>query len=263
MTRFAFLTRPAAALFVALPLLIGVASAPARAQDAFTDAQKAAIGQVVKDYLLKNPELIQEGMVELDRRQKEAEKLAAKKALGDVTASLNNPARSVVIGNPAGDVTLIEFMDYNCTYCKRSLADVRELIKGDPKLRVVIRDFPVLGPDSVEASFVAVAMKNQVKGDKYWEFHQKLMDSKGRVGKDRALAVAKEVGADMSRLAKDMESTETRAMIEETMRIGDALKLQGTPAFIVGEEIIFGAVGTEPLRASVNAMRQCGKANCG
>ncbi|MCP8939552.1 DsbA family protein [Alsobacter sp. SYSU M60028] len=262
MTRFAF-TRPAAALALAASLALGLACAPARAQDAFSDKQKAAIGDLVKEYLLKNPEVIQDALVELDRRQKDAEKQASKKALGEVSASLVNPARSVVLGNPQGDVTLVEFMDYNCTYCKRSLADVRELIKNDPKLKVVIRDFPVLGPDSVEASVVAVALKNQVKGDKYWEFHQKLMESRGRVGKDRAMAVAKETGADMTRLAKDMESVETRGIIEEAMRIGDALRLQGTPAFILGEDIIFGAVGLDPLRAGIASMRQCGKANCG
>lgn len=238
---------------------------PAHADDkpVFTDQQKAAIGALVRDYLVKNPEAIQEALTELEARQKEAEKVATRKALGDVQAALINSPRNIVLGNPTGDVTLVEFFDYNCGYCKRSLADIRELIKSDPKLRVVIRDFPVLGPDSVEASFVAVAARNQLKGDKYFEFHQKLMESKGRVGKDRALAVAKDLGLDTAKLQKDMESPETRAAVEETMKIGDSLKLQGTPAFIVGDEIVFGSVGLDPLRNSVNAVRQCGKATCG
>jgi protein-disulfide isomerase len=241
-----------------------LAAAPVAAQDKtqFTDGQKAAIGAIIKDYLVKNPEVIQEALAELETRQKEAEKTASRKALSDVQATLVSSPRNMVVGNPNGDVTLVEFFDYNCAYCKRSLSDMRELIKTDPKLRVVIRDFPVLGQDSVEASFVAVAVKNQLKGDKFFDFHQKLMESKGRVGKDRALAVAKELGVDTARVLKDMDSPDTRATIEETMRIGDSLKLQGTPAFVVGDEIIFGAVGTDPIRATVASVRQCGKATC-
>lgn len=244
-------------------VMAGTLAVPALAQTAdFTDKQKAAIGAIVKDYLLNNPEVIQDALVELDRRQKDAEKVAAKKALGEFTSALTSPQRNVVLGNPNGDVTLIEFMDYNCTYCKRSLVDVRDLIKADPKLKVIIRDFPVLGPDSVEASQVAVAVKNQLKGDKYWDFHAKLMDSRGRVGKERAMQVAKEAGVDMGRLAKDVDSVDTRGFIEESMRIGDALKLQGTPAFIVGDEIVFGAVGLDPLKTTVASVRQCGRATC-
>jgi protein-disulfide isomerase len=142
------------------------------------------------------------------------------------------------------------------------LVDVRDLIKGDPKLRVIIRDFPVLGPDSVEASVVAVAARNQIKPDRYFEFHQKLMESKGRVGKDRAMALAKEFGVDQAKLSKDMESPDTRAAIQETMEIGDTLKLQGTPAFVIGDEVVFGAVGVEPLKQAVSSVRQCGRASC-
>jgi protein-disulfide isomerase len=253
-------------LVAGLFLAGGVAVAPAaHAQDkpAFTEQQKTAIGALVREYLINNPEVIQEALTELDARQKAAEKASTRKALSDLQATLVNSPRNIVIGNPSGDVTLVEFFDYNCGYCKRSLADIRDLVKNDPKLRVVIRDFPVLGPDSVEASFVAVAAKNQIKGDKYFEFHQKLLESKGRVGKDKALAVAKDMGLDTAKLQKDMDSAETRAAIEETMKVGDSLKLQGTPAFIVGDEIIFGSVGLDPLRNSISSVRQCGKATCG
>jgi protein-disulfide isomerase len=248
---------------IGLPLAAKAQDKPATDKPAFTDQQKAAIGAIVRDYLVQNPEVIQEALAELDTRQKQAEKTATQKALGEVQATLINSPRNIVIGNPTGDVTMVEFFDYNCGYCKRSLSDIRDLVKADPKLRVVIRDFPVLGPDSVEASFVAVAARNQLKGDKYFEFHQKLLESKGRVGKDRAMSVAKDLGLDLAKLQKDMDSPDTRAAIEETMKIGDRLKLQGTPAFVVGDEIIFGSVGLDPLRASVTNVRQCGKAACG
>jgi protein-disulfide isomerase len=246
----------------ALAALMFAAPVHAAGPGSFDDKQKAAIGDIVKEYLLKNPEVIQEALAELDRRQKDAEKTALKSAISQMSDKLLNSPRSVVVGNPQGDVTMVEFFDYNCGYCKKSLSDVRDMIKADPKLRVVIRDFPVLGPDSVEASMVAVAVKNQLSGDKYFDFHQKLLESKGRVGKERALAVAKEAGADPAKLTKDLESPEIRATLEETMRVADALKLQGTPAFVIGDDVIFGAVGTEPLQSSIASVRQCGKATC-
>ncbi|GGH22388.1 outer membrane protein [Alsobacter metallidurans] len=252
---------------IALAIAAATAAAPlpalAQAKPAdLTDAQKSAVREMIRSYLLENPEVIQEALVELDRRQKDAEKTATKAALSQVAATLVQSPRNIVLGNPTGDVTLVEFFDYNCGYCKKSLADIRELSKSDPKLRIVIRDFPVLGPDSVEASFVAVAVKNQLKGDKYFDYHQKLLESKGRVGKERALAVAKELGVDQARLTKDLESPETRAAVEETMRVADILKLQGTPAFVIGDDVLFGSQGVEPLRGAIASVRQCGKATC-
>jgi protein-disulfide isomerase len=246
--------------------MIGLAfslSAPLPAQaQAFNDGQKDQIRGLIRDYLLQNPEILQEAMVELERKQKDAEKAAQAAAMKDYAGALVNSPRNIVVGNPQGDVTLVEFFDYNCGYCKRAAADLGEMIKADPKLRVVLRDFPVLGPESVEASLVAVAAKNQIKGDQYWQFHQKLLDGRGRVGKERAIAVAKEFGADPAKLEKDMQSPETRAALEETMRIADALKLQGTPAFVVGDEIIFGAVGAAPLKTAIASVRKCGKTAC-
>lgn len=240
-----------------------IVSAPSAVQaQAFNDGQKDQIRGLIRDYLLQNPEILQEAMVELERKQKDAEKAAQAAAMKDYAGALVNSPRNIVVGNPQGDVTLVEFFDYNCGYCKRAAADLREMIKADPKLRVVLRDFPVLGPESVEASLVAIAAKNQIKGDKYWDFHQKLLDGRGRVGKERALAVAKEFGADTARLEKDMQSAEVRAALEETMRIADALKLQGTPAFVVGDEIIFGAVGEAPLKTAIASVRKCGKTTC-
>lgn len=252
------LSHHAAGLGLAVALTTAL---PAQAQT-FTDGQKDQIRSVIRDYLLKNPEVLQEAMVELEKKQKDAEKAAQTAAMKDFSGALTNSPRNIVVGNPQGDVTVVEFFDYNCGYCKRAAADLRDMMKSDPKLRVVLRDFPVLGPESVEASLVAIAAKNQIKPDKYWEFHQKLLDGRGRVGKEKAIAVAKEFGADAAKLEKDMQSPEVRAALEETMRIGDALKLQGTPAFIVGDEIIFGAVGEGPLKAAIASVRKCGKAAC-
>jgi len=247
-----------AALFGALAI------APvASAQNApFNEQQKQAIGEIVREYLLKNPEILQDVMTELERRQQEAQRVAQENALKESREALINSPHSIVAGNPTGEVTLVEFFDYNCGYCKRALGDVQALIKSDPKLRVVLKDFPVLGPDSVEASRVSLAVKEQLKGEKLVEYHMRLMETRGRVNGERAIALAKEMGVDVARLQRDIDGANVRSAIQENVVLGDKLGLTGTPAFVIGNEVISGAVGLEPLRRVVANVRQCGKASC-
>lgn len=248
----------------ALALLGTLAVAPAaQAQNAvFNEQQKQAIGDVVRDYLLKNPELLAEVIGELEKRQAEAQRTAQASAVQETQQTLLNAPHSFVAGNPSGDVTLVEFFDYNCGYCKKALADLQTLMKSDPKLRVVLKDFPVLGPDSVEASRVALAVKNQLEGQKLFDYHVKVLETRGRVNGERAMAAAKEMGVDIAKLKKDMESPEQRTALQENMALGDKLNLTGTPAFIIGEVVIPGAVGIEPLKQVVDNVRSCGKAVC-
>jgi protein-disulfide isomerase len=249
----------------AVALIGALALAPAaQAQSGvFNEQQKQAIGEVVKDYLLKNPEVLTEVIAELEKRQAEAQQVAQASAVQETKQSLLNAPHSYVAGNPSGDVTLVEFFDYNCGYCKKALADVQTLVKADPKLRVVLKDFPVLGPDSVEASRVALAVGKQLQGEKMMSYHVKLLESRGRVNGERAMAVAKDMGVDMAKLQKDIEGAEVRNALQENMALGDKLSLTGTPAFIIGETVIPGAVGAEPLKQVVNNVRSCGKASCG
>jgi protein-disulfide isomerase len=167
-----------------------------------------------------------------------------------------------VLGNPDGKVTFVEFFDYNCGFCKRAMDDMLTLMKDDPNLKVVLKEFPVLGPGSVEAAQVAVAARMQDKGGKkYLDFHQKLLGGRGEANKARALAVAKEVGYDMDRLQKDMLSTEVKTTLQETFKLAEALGLNGTPSYVIGDKVEVGAVGLEALRADVNTAA-CGKASC-
>jgi protein-disulfide isomerase len=249
---------PALALTGALAL----AAAPTRAEAPMTDAQRQAIEGVVRDYLLKNPEVLQEAMAELEKRQQEAQRQAQASALKESRDVLHSAATSYTAGNPSGDITLVEFFDYNCGYCKRALGDLQAIMKSDPKLKVVLKDFPVLGPDSVEASKVALAVKQQLKGDKLFEYHTKLLESRGRVNGERAIAVAKEMGLDIARLQKDMQAPEVQAALQENVGLGDKLGLSGTPAFIIGDEVIPGAVGADPIRKTIAGVRQCGHATC-
>lgn len=238
-----------------------VATVPARAQG-FDAKQKAEIEALVRDYILKNPEIIRDAMMELDRRQREAEKQAQRTALLAQRAQLFENPSSIVIGNPKGDVTVVEFFDYNCGYCKRSLTDIQELIKSDPRVKVVLKDFPILGPDSVDASKLAVAAKAQLTPERYLDFHSRLMASKGRVGKEKALEVAAEMKLDLAKLQADAEGPTVKDFINGTLELAETIGVNGTPAFVVGDEVIAGAVGLAPIRRVVTALRQCGKATC-
>lgn len=252
--------RPAA---IALGLWLAASAAPAMAQgQPLSPEQRKAVTDLIRETLLKNPEIIQDALIELERRNTVAQADAQRNAVAAEKARITDPATSVVIGNPQGDITLVEFMDYNCGYCKRAMEDVTALSKADPKLRVVLKDFPILGPDSVEASHVAVAAKNQLQGAKYFEFHNKLMAVKGKVNAAKALEVAKEAGADIERLKKDMNSDATKEAIRDTVALGDRLGLTGTPAFIIGDEIVFGAVGQAALKQKIDLVRRCGKTDC-
>jgi protein-disulfide isomerase len=173
-------------------------------------------------------------------------------------------ARQVTLGNLQGDVTMVEFFDYNCGYCKRALTDMMELMKADPKLKVVLKEFPVLGPASVEAAQVATAVRMQDRtGKKYLEFHQKLLTGRGQVDRARAVAAAKEVGLDMARLEKDMASDEVRLSLAESMELAEKLGLNGTPSYVIGPDVVIGAVGAAALKEKVEAARACAaKATC-
>jgi protein-disulfide isomerase len=244
-----------------LGLLAGFATAPARAE--MSSAQRTEIEGVIKEFLLKNPEVLRDALVEMDKRQKADEEAARVKAVSDQAPLIFNSPRQAVMGNPNGKITLVEFFDYNCGYCKKTLGDIAQLVQNEPDLRLVVKDFPVLGPGSVEAAEIATAMRNQARGDKYWQYHAKLLATRGPVGKAQALAAAKEAGADMDRLARDMANPETRASIQEVMQIADKLQLTGTPSFVLADDVIVGAVGYDELKLKIDNVRKCGKTACG
>jgi protein-disulfide isomerase len=255
-----FASRPFAAALLAL-LVTVPAAAPARAQS-FTGEQRSEIERIIKDYLMSHPELLQEVMNELEKRQAQAEAEKHRAAVADNSAAIFSSPRQVTLGNPQGDVTVVEFFDYNCSYCKRAMNDMLELIKADGKLRFVLKEFPVLGDGSVQAAQVAAAVRMQDKtGKKYLEFHQKLLGGRGQADKARALAAAKEVGLDVAKIEKDMASDEVKATIEESFKLAEALGLNGTPSYVVGKDVVIGAVGLNTLKEKVNAAR-CGKATC-
>ena len=250
--------RPLAAAALAALLIASPAAAPAQT---FSGDQRGEIERIVREYLLSHPESLQEVMTELEKRQAAAETEKHRAAVQEHNATIFSSPRQVTLGNAQGDVTVVEFFDYNCGYCKRAMTDMLEILK-DSKVKFVLKEFPVLGEGSVQAAQVAAAARMQDKtGKKYLEFHQKLLGGRGQADKARALAVAKEVGFDVARIEKDMASDEVKGQLEESFKLAEALGLNGTPSYVVGSDVVVGAVGLSALKEKINGAR-CGKATC-
>ncbi len=246
----------------ALSALIAWPMRSAFADGQFSPPQKSEIEQIIKNYIMKNPEIVRDAISELELREKTAEMDARSKIISNLQGPLYVSPNQEVVGNPSGKIILVEFFDYNCGYCKKTLVDIAQLIKENPDLRVILKDYPILSDRSMEAATVALALRKQFSGEKFWEFHKRLLSMHTAVGRQEALAVAKDMGADMDRLAKDAAAPEIKKGLEENDHLGQALMLNGTPSFIIGQEPIVGAVGYDALKSKLDNVRKCGKVVC-
>ena len=231
-------------------------------QAAFSPNQTQAIGDIVKSYIISHPEVIEEAeKALLAKRKAEAAsaQIAAIKANAGVIFTSGHHA---ILGNPKGKVIMAEFFDYNCPYCKLSMPVLAKLVKANPDLKIVLKDFPVLGPGSVEAARVAGAVREQLTPAKFEDFHKILLGQKVHVGKAEALAVAKQEGADLTKVQADMNSSAVKSGISAVMDVADKLNLTGTPTFVLGDDIIVGAVGYDELQTKISNMEKCGKVAC-
>jgi protein-disulfide isomerase len=245
---------------LALALVLGLP--PAASAQSFSDTQRGDIETIVRNYLIAHPEVLEEAMNELSKRQAAAEAEKHEASVATNAETIFNSPRGVVLGNKDGDVTFVEFFDYNCGYCKRAMADMLDLMKADPKLKVVLKEFPVLSEGSVEAAKVAVAVRMQdPTGKKYLDFHQKLLGGRGPADKARAMAAAKDAGLDTARIEKDLASPEVRATIEENFKLAESMGMNGTPSYVIGKQVVVGAIGLDGLKEKI-ALARCGKATC-
>jgi protein-disulfide isomerase len=214
------------------------AQKPPVAQPALNAAQRKEVEGIVRKYLLENPEVLIEMQAVLEAQMDKIASARMSAAVKEHAKEVFQPASSPVVGNAKGDVTVVEFFDYNCSFCKRALGDVARLVDSDKQVKVILREFPVLGKESVQAARVALAARLQ---GKYWEFHRAMLASPGQASEASALRTAEKVGLDIARLKKDMASPAVQREIEETHALAKKLGIQGTPYFLIDDRIIPGA----------------------
>ena len=238
---------------VAVSLLVGSVPAVAEnAQDSFDAKQTEAIGQIVREYLLENPAIMVEVFAKLEEQQAAQEQLAAETAIRANKDALFNDDYSYVYGNPDGDVTIVEFFDYKCPYCKRAVGDIMAAADEDGNVRVVFKEFPILSDESTLAAKAAMAAISQ---NKYMELHIALMATQGGLDEDRIMRVAEDAGLDVARLRRDMQDPGLEAAIERTHDLAREIGIEGTPAFVIGNQLVPGAVSKERLLEVVEQER--------
>lgn len=246
----------------AVALGLTLANKDLHAQNSSQSLQsKTEIENIVRDYLLENPEIIIEALEVFEQRRIDEQRLRQQQLISQNSGVLLASEHQTILGNPDGDITLIEFFDYNCGFCRDSLQHVERLVEEDKNLRVILKEFPVLGPGSQQAARVAIAA-SKVDPTKYLMLHSRLLNSRGQTNERTALRAAEKVGLDVSKIRELMNEPIIEEAITEVYSIATVLGVNGTPTFIVGNEVLPGAVGYEVLRQKLDAMRECGDTSC-
>ncbi len=240
---------------LACALMAGMALPQVAGAAEFNDVQRGEIGDIIRGYLLNNPEVLRDAFQELQRREQIAEAESAQSTIKLYAANIFRSEADLIAGNPNGSITMVEYFDYNCGYCKRSMPDVLKLVDEDKDLRIVMKEFPILGPGSTFAARAALASRKQ---GKYWEFHLALLGQRGASNEQSVMRMAAKVGLDVDKLKVDMQSEDINEIIRGNMAVARQLGINGTPAFIIDDQIFPGAVGYETLAGAVNQVRESG-----
>jgi protein-disulfide isomerase len=221
----------------------------------------AQLNGLIEDYLMDDPAILDRMSAKLSVAKREAQKQEQVALLQANYAAIYEDPANVVLGNPNGDVTLVEMFDYNCGYCRRALPDIAALIAEDPNLKIILKEFPILSDGSVEAAKVGflVAENDDLS---YWDFHQRLFSVRGQIDGGAALAAAEQVGGNRVAMMIDMNGKKAADALERNYNLATALRISGTPTFIIGDELIPGAVGLEALRDKIANVRACGSTVC-
>jgi protein-disulfide isomerase len=237
------------------------APAPAPVPKDFTGDQRKEIEKIVKNYLITNPEIFLEAQTALEAKMEKEQAEKLKVAIAENAKEIYRDPQADVAGNANGDITVVEFFDYNCGYCKRGLHDVIKLVETDSNVRVVFKELPILSKGSEEASRVAIAAGKQ---GKYWDVHKAMLEAKGVMNEANALAIATKLGLDIDKLKKDMASPEVEAEIKKSEALAKKMGVNGTPHFLVGDRAIPGAPEDlyDQLEKHVTELRKSGCSYC-
>ncbi len=237
----------------AAALMAGLAAAPAQDMDPEARAQ---LRSEIRSYLLEHPEVVMEALRTLEEKRRVAEAQAATDTVRSNADAIFDDGYSYVAGDPDGDITVVEFLDYNCGYCKRAHADVKKLIESDGDIRFVIKEFPILGPTSRTAAEAAMAAMEQDGGERYLAFSDALMSHRGTLEEETIYRIAAQVGLDPDKLREGAKDAKIGERISANYDIARKLEIQGTPTFIIGDTVVRGFVPLEKLRAEVEAQRE-------
>jgi protein-disulfide isomerase len=242
-------------LFLLLTAAAGLSGAAMRSAlaDDFSPAQRQAIEAIVKDYLKQHPEVLLDAMQAADEKAKATAQNKAAAALGLHRHEVFDDPDTPVAGNQHGDVSIVEFFDYQCPYCKEVEPSLETLLGQDRQLRLVYKEFPVLGPASVTAARAALAARQQ---GKYEAFHRAMMALKGQIDDAAVFKVAHSVGLDVERLKRDMTAPDIDRILKSNEKLADALDISGTPGFVIGNEIVPGAASLAEMKQLVGAARK-------
>ncbi len=242
-------------LAVAIALPLGAAVAPVHADTRFDDDQKQEIRKIVRDYLIRNPEVIVEALQEMRRRDEAAKQAATKKALEQSRDALLRNAADPVGGNLKGNTTVVEFFDYNCGWCKRAYPHLLAATKTDGNIRIVFKEYPILAPSSRLAARAALASARQ---GKYRKMHDLLMRHRGALDEAKIMAIAERAGLDIPKLKADMAAREIEAAIDANLELAARIGIRGTPAFVIGSKVIPGMMRTRQYPAEIaRARKEC------
>lgn len=246
------------AIFAPFPAALAAGAETAGASPAMSKTQ---VERIVHDYLLAHPEILQEMAEALRTKQAQAADAQRAAVFAKNRKAIFDSPLQVTLGNPHGDVTLVEFFDYNCPYCRQSLAETDALLKSDPKLRLVLKEFPILSPASKEAAEVAVAV-NRIAPEKYLAFHRALLSGTTEAGGATAMKAAQDLGISAAALSKELATPDISKPIEQAFNLARDLGIDGTPTYVIGHSVMAGAIGLNALKAAIANMRACGKAAC-
>ena len=245
----------------ALALIVAVTMIDGRADAQKTNGlSKSDVEKIVRDFLIANPEVIQEVIQALQAKREAAENTRTKAAMAMHGDALRAHPMTPVSGNTLGDVTVVEFFDYQCGYCKRSLASMIGLLKSDKNVRVIWKELPILGPASRFAARAAMAAKKQ---GKYFDLHAALMSARGRLTEQKVMDAAKDVGLKVTQLRADMKDPTIEVYLNETQQLATALGIRGTPAFVIGDTLVPGALDEAGMKQIIAQMRAGGKITSG
>jgi protein-disulfide isomerase len=223
--------------------------------DSFTAGQKSDIENLVHQYLIEHPEILQEMATKLEEKTKLAETTQRTQTLNTKKADIFHNPGDAIVGNPKGDVTIVEFFDYNCGWCKKSVTEMQSLVGTDKKIRVVMKEFPIFGEGSEYAAKAALA---SVKQGKYWQFHQALFAAPSKVTPQVVDQIAQEQGLDLAKLKSDMKDPAILATMQKNQLLAQSLAINGTPGFVIDDQLSPGYLPLDGLQAMVATVRANG-----